>query len=826
MTTKTPQLAIDLSETSRFLEIIAPNGDVTFQTFDDDKKRKDPRLCRILHGATDENFVALTQLNNSGAGVFFMVNQGDGKGRKTENVQAVRAMFVDLDENGEEGLAKILKFPRQPRAIVESSPGKFHAYWLINGKLSRQYFPPMQRCWAEKFGGDPAVGDLPRVMRLPGFYHRKGEPFMSRIIEDNADAAPLPVSVLIELAEKLTGKAAQIPAIGAGTAAVAGVNDEYQVGTAAAPEGITPQYRDAFMHIKPEPGERQPYSEWIRDGMAAHWMTGGSDEGLELWIEQCHEAKNFDEAACRRAWASFDNSREGGVTAGTIYHLAKEKGWKERLSIAEEPQPLPDELLPVAQFDFSLLPDSLRPWAKDICERVQCPPDFVGAGIMASLAAVLGRKIGIRPQARTDWTVVPNLWAMVIGRPGVLKSPALEATLAPLNRLVAKANDEHAAAFIDYQKKLAIAKMKAAANEATARKALAKNSEADVLALLTVDEPVEPTLKRYKANDTSPASLGELLRQNPNGLLVYRDELVSLLKGLDREDQAEGRGFYLTAWTGDSSYTIDRIGRGLNLNIEAVCLSILGGTQPGKLAEYIRQAVKGGAADDGLIQRFGLLVWPDTCGTWKDVDRWPDTEAKNQAFNVFVQLEKLDLASIQASQDTDSNGIPEGIPYLRFDAEGHRLFLEWRTELELRLRGGDLHPALESHFSKYRKLVPALALILHLADGGSGPVTGKSTKQAIAWSKYLETHAMRAYGAVSHHEVVTAKAILRRIKKGDLPNSFSSRDVWRPGWSMLSDRDQVISGLRLLVDYGHLREDRNETGGRPSTTFHVIAAGV
>jgi putative DNA primase/helicase len=64
---------------------------------------------------------------------------------------------------------------------------------------------------------------------------------------------------------------------------------------------------------------------------------------------------------------------------------------------------------------------------------------------------------------------------------------------------------------------------------------------ADVSGDLVSDDAEEPVLKRYIANDTSAESLGELLRQNPNGLLVFRDELVSLLRGLDREDNASAR---------------------------------------------------------------------------------------------------------------------------------------------------------------------------------------------------------------------------------------------------------------------------------------------
>jgi len=484
------------------------------------------------------------------------------------------------------------------------------------------------------------------------------------------------------------------------------------------------------------------------------------------------------------------------------------------------PEPLPDELLPVAPFDFDLLPESLRQWVEDIAERIQCPPDFVAAAVMAALSVLIMRKVGIRPQAKTDWTVICNLWALIVGRPGVLKSPALEAALAPLKRLIAAAMDEYQKADTTYQIEAQAAKLRKEAAEKQARKALEKNPGADLLALLAVDEVGPPRLKRYIANDTSPASLGELLRQNPYGLLAFRDEIVSLLKSLDKEGAEEGRGFYLTAWNGDSSYTFDRIGRGLNLYIPAVCLSVLGGTQPGRLSEYISDAVKGGAADDGLIQRFGVLVWPDTGGRWKDVDRWPDTEAKNRAFKVFDYLDRLDPLEIGAEQDTDPDGTPDGIPYLRFEPAALELFLEWRTDLERRLRG-ELHPALESHFAKYRKLIPSLALITHLADSGTGPVSERAILQALAWGEYLETHAQRAYGSVSQPEVSVAKALLRRIKKGDLPPAFSSRDVWRPGWAKLSDKDQVKAALQLLEDYGWIAVEKVETGGRPATVYHV-----
>jgi putative DNA primase/helicase len=240
------------------------------------------------------------------------------------------------------------------------------------------------------------------------------------------------------------------------------------------------------------------------------------------------------------------------------------------------------------------------------------------------------------------------------------------------------------------------------------------------------------------------------------------DELVSLLRSLDQEERESEKGFYLTGWNGNSGYTFDRIGRGLHFSIERVCLSMLGSAQPGRISEYLSQAIRGGNGDNGLMQRFGLLVWPDVSGEWRHVDRWPDNNARTASFEVFNRLDKLDWRTVGAKRDRGSDGDEEGLPYLRFNFDAYDRFVDWRTDLEQRIRG-ELHPALESHLAKYRKLVPGLALISHLVDDGTGPVGMPALERAIAWAKYLETHAHRAYGSVTFAEAATAQAILASL---------------------------------------------------------------
>lgn len=478
------------------------------------------------------------------------------------------------------------------------------------------------------------------------------------------------------------------------------------------------------------------------------------------------------------------------------------------------PKPLPSGLRAVPAFDFAYLPKSITPWVSDIAERMQCPPEFVAVPALVALGAVLGRKVGIRPQSRTDWTVVPNLWGCIVGRPGAMKSPAMEEALKPLQRLETHARKESDEARKEYESALFLHKIAKDVAAAKARDALKKGQNTD--GQLDLIEPEEPRAKRYVVNDTSYEKLGEILADNPNGVLAYRDELVSLLKTLDREENAAARGFFLTAWNGTSGYCFDRIVRG-RTHIEAACLSLLGSTQPGRIAEYMRRAIAGGSGDDGLIQRFGLLVWPDQSPEWKECDRYPLSEARSAAWATFERFEGAGSEDFGAEQDEFN-----ALPYLRFDGAAQGLFVEWRVNLENRLRSAEMLPALESHLAKYRKLVPALALINHLADGGIvGPVTEGATLRAMALSEYLEAHARRAYASGSEAEAAAAKAIVQRIRRREISDGFTLRNIHQKDWSNLTDREQVKAGLDLLVDLDWLVARTEQTGGRPRTTYGV-----
>src|SRR5215813_3400504 len=139
-----------------------------------------------------------------------------------------------------------------------------------------------------------------------------------------------------------------------------------------------------------------------------------------------------------------------------------------------EPKPLPSGLAPVESFSPDFLPDALAPWVEDIANRLQCPPDYVAVAAVTSLGALVGRRIGVRPQAKTDWVEVPNVWGAIIGRPGQLKSPAMMEALKPLHHLEVEAAKTYDDALAAHMSALAEFKLEKSVKESVLKEELKK----------------------------------------------------------------------------------------------------------------------------------------------------------------------------------------------------------------------------------------------------------------------------------------------------------------------------------------------------------------
>ena len=502
-----------------------------------------------------------------------------------------------------------------------------------------------------------------------------------------------------------------------------------------------------------------------------------------------------------------------------------------------EPRPLPPTHLIAPSLPDDLLPGCLRDWILDVAERSSTPLEAIACPALVALGTTVGRGLGIRPHFLDSFVVVPNLWGLDVDRPGALKTYRMWEGLAPLRHLAKRARaryeEQHLPVAAQQERlKAEIEAIKAGLHRASreGKRDEVQRLEARLCDLLAEAERVRAVERRYYTHDATIEKIAMLLVDNPRGLLVVRDELSGLLRSFEKPGREADREFYLEAWNGTGSYITDRVARG-TLHVPALCLSVYGTIQPGKLRRYVREAVAGGSRDDGLLQRFQLLVWPET-RTWAPVRRSPNEEAFRRVLQLFEALDRVDPRQLGAR-------IPEeGIPYLTFDPEAQELADQWRDELEQRLRSAELArtPAFEAHLAKYRSLMPKLALLIDLVlrarwgndgnfrDFASRPVSAAAVLYAMEWCAFLEQHARKVYEPELQRERIAAQALARRILDGAVADGAPVRDLYRPGWMYLRTPENVEEALRVLSDHGWVRieaTDPTQRGGRPGRIVRI-----
>lgn len=473
------------------------------------------------------------------------------------------------------------------------------------------------------------------------------------------------------------------------------------------------------------------------------------------------------------------------------------------------PLPLPNITQEVKNLDPELmLPACIRDYIIDIAERQQCPPDFVAVTTLVGLASLLGRKALIRPKTNDDWTVTPNQWGVIIGRPSAMKSPSMKEALKPLKKIEASNANVYKEQLKQFSINQELFDLNRSNVKGEAKKLLKNGDRLAARSLLEHSEDSEaPIRRRLIVNDATVEKLGELLNENSNGLILVRDELYGWLAGLVSEDGQQDRAFYLECFDGDGHFTYDRIGRG-TIEIDNCTLSVIGGIQPSKINNLLHQAITG-IADDGLIQRLQLITWPNDIGSWEWIDRAPNKIAKDKYYDVFEKLHEL--VFLPNSEEPK---------IFHFTPEAQKLFVAWMEELHILLKADEISPLFESHILKMPQTIAGLALLFEIIDGGYDRVGVAAIAYAIEWADYLRSHAERLYSVTSNMGLDAAKLILDR--KNKLPNPFTVRDIHRKSWVDLTDHKVITDAVSYLVDYHHiLPKEITSTakGGRPTITY-------
>ena len=478
----------------------------------------------------------------------------------------------------------------------------------------------------------------------------------------------------------------------------------------------------------------------------------------------------------------------------------------------ETPRPLDLTLKTVEPVTPAMLPEILSKWLEPSARVIGCPFDFLAFAATVSVGALLGARARIKVFPDSDWCVVPNLYGGLVGVSSTKKSPALKESQKPILELTAAASHDFAHKKADYEIEEKFFERQS--NEVYKQKGVSLETVKSQINDLT--KPTRPTRRRFQTNDTTAASLIQLLNENPNGLLIFRDELMGWLQSLEKDYNSEGRPLFLELWEGGITYDFTRAdGRDVQL-LSGTC-AILGGIQPSKLQRYISEAYSSDNAD-GFAQRF-LYSFPNPSG--KRPKPTPEDFARMQSGFTAANA-RLNLIAEHKFSDNNIAANGDKFHAFKFSSEAQKLFDEWKDDTDTIAEAMQFEDeAVAAFLYKMPKNTAAICLIFHCLENLTDDhIAEETTLRAINYAEVLMTHARRVFALGENKIFALANVLVEKIKRGELKQGFTVREVRRKGWSGFKTNDDVLDVLHVLVDYGYLAERRMSGEGRPTAVYY------
>jgi hypothetical protein len=380
----------------------------------------------------------------------------------------------------------------------------------------------------------------------------------------------------------------------------------------------------------------------------------------------------------------------------------------------------------VPHFPTDALPKPIARLVTEAAAAHGCPPDGVGLATLVTAGAAIGNSRVIKP--KKDWSEGATIFAAVIADPGEKKTTAVRAGTHPARKLENKLQKKHEQALDEF-----------AAEE---REYELERREAAKQGLAAPPPPRVPDAERVRVNDTTVEALIPILKENPRGVLLERDELVGWVKGMDQY-KAGGRGnerqFWLSVWSNEP-VSVDRKGQQGPVSVLRPFIGVIGSIQPDVLPELAENR------EDGMLERF-LFAYPRTLNAL-----WTEDEISEGALAGYRELyhRLRDL-----SMGKDDEGDPIEIP-VTFSPEAKEVYIDIYNEHRREMALPGFPRYLRSVWAKLEAYTLRLTLIIACCrfteEGFAERVEPDDVLKAVALSDYFKDQARRVFGALRGYD--------------------------------------------------------------------------
>ncbi len=304
----------DKPEMLRFIKLLHGSNSTWYLKFRKNSKPFDAGAQQ--YGTPARCLDKLMDANMNGNNIAVAVNQIGRSSRTNDNVTKINAVFIDVD-NGDTTVANLMDLRLPPNVIVQTSPGRLHAYWLVSN-CKVQKFKRIQRALAQRFDSDRQVCDPARMMRLPGSINwNHGSPVLTQIIDEVA-RAPVSVAKLVRAlglkVETITKAATKGQSVTAKTIS----GKVGHVTRKPLTDSMQAQIKQALATLPTD-----DRSIWLHAGMAIH-SVAATKQGYDLWTTWSKGGAKFDEVVQQKTWKHF--KAKGGINIHSLFWLSRRVG--------------------------------------------------------------------------------------------------------------------------------------------------------------------------------------------------------------------------------------------------------------------------------------------------------------------------------------------------------------------------------------------------------------------------------------------------------------------------------------------------------------------
>ena len=393
--------------------------------------------------------------------------------------------------------------------------------------------------------------------------------------------------------------------------------------------------------------------------------------------------------------------------------------------------------------------------------------EYMMASLLVAVSTAIGNAVNIR--IRGGWISNPALYMILVGRPGMGKTPPLDFVFHPIRKHDAKAIKQFKLEMEQY-------------NNLIEKN---KGKKENITPL-----PDKPILRRTIISDFTPEALMRALDDNHQGIVVYVDEIMGMFNAVNQYSRGQLIEQLLTAFSG-KPLDISRCSMLVPIHIEYPFINIVGTMQTTRMHELIEKGYK----ENGLLDRI-IFVYPSS----QEISDWQlDEDSSFASFERHSNMWESIINKVIDLPFTD-NGNVQSI--LDFSSEAKAYFTNWRNNAIRAVNQIQDDGLVDSRVIKTPMITARLALVLQILRWACGEVHKDfvdidSTKSAIALSEYFES----CYADIQKYMLRESIEPQKKELLDCLSATFTTSDAIQAGKEVgLSERSVMYSLVNLATN--------------------------